>query len=209
MRAWAAITYCFGISLGGLPAASRLPDLIHSTVATTGRGPTSTKTPSLTGLNWTCALLGSGWNPYRETGIDPTPSPAFVKASASASAALAHSNHGWLGSCGIKGLPIGYETSTPSGIREAPPAVRFSSVLALSPNRRKTITISFARLCASESSAATTTNCVFVKGSIPANHSRAGGVWLIPIKPTWRGSSTVCNIGREACSLIVQFSSSF
>jgi hypothetical protein len=176
----------------GTPAWSGLPILIHSMVPETGREPTCKYTPVNGGSkNGTPAMMlsASFKKPYLLTGQSPIPSPALVKAFASASVALAHANHGWLGASVVQAFPVGYETLTPSDIRAEGTCERFSSMnCGRHPNCARTIAISFARFCASGSGANSIAITVPAKASIPANHSAACGGLSIPINPTWRGS---------------------
>ena len=144
-------------------------------------------------------------NPALVTGRRPTPSPAFVKARARASAAFAHANHGWFGSSAVHGLPTGYATRTPSPIAAdwTPERDPSMNCARQPPTIVKAIAISLARFCASASGATWVRMFVPANDRVPANHAAALGGPSIPITPTCRRDSTVWRDRSSACSTVV------
>ena len=205
-----------GVGAGVFPNSSRRPCLIHWTVRETGLDPTCKYTPSSLGEKFRNGLWASPSesagksttiiNPLTPlTGYEPTPSPAAVSALASdiaASDSLAN-----VPCSSLSGSQALYDdgeyTLSPSDRFKDTPERASVTNSGRHPNLDSTIAISFAKFCASKSPA---TTCIrtFVPAQCwkPANQPVALGGPSKPMRPTWRGRSTVCSARLSACKCV-------
>jgi hypothetical protein len=213
MIGFLAAVYLCGASGALTPASSGRPCLIHAIVELTGLDPTCRYTPSSLGeklRNGSCVSASEPGGKSTTiiaprvplTGYGPTPSPAFVRAVASALAASPSAAKVRCASF------FGSQAMCEDGDMTLSPSIRFNDTpdrgslinSGSHPNLETTIAISLARFCASESPGMTWISNFFpAQRSKPENHCAAFGCSLMPIRPIWRGNNTVCSARFSDC----------